>query len=247
MNGGVRGWFVTGTDTGVGKTRVAEALLRALRTSGRRAVGMKPVASGCRRTGLGLRNEDAERLLAAGSVSADYADVNPYAFEPPIAPHAAAARAGIGLDIGVVRRRFSRLAASAEWIVVEGAGGWYVPFDRHRLMSDVAHALALPVILVVGVRLGCINHALLTAAAIRDQDLVLAGWVANEVDPEFEARDETVAALRERMGAPCLARISFGAGAEPQPADGEILLARLLDAQPAQRAAPRVPDGDNPD
>ena len=239
MNAKVRGWFITGTDTGVGKTWVAEALLRALAQAGRRASGMKPVASGCRRTPLGLRSDDAERLMAAASVAADYADVNPYAFEPAIAPHTAAARVGIEMRLDVVQRHFERLAACADWIVVEGAGGWYVPFDRARTLSDAARALALPVILVVGVRLGCINHALLTAMAIRAAKLELAGWAANTVDPAFAppARAESIAALDERLGAPCLAVIPRAAAADEQHRCGEQMLNRLDEgAQAVARA-----------
>lgn len=228
MNAKARGWFVTGTDTGVGKTWVAEALLHALGRAGCRAAGMKPVASGCRRTPAGLRNEDAERLSAAASVAVDYVDVNPYAFEPPIAPHSAAARAGVEMKLETVQHHFARLGSRADWIVVEGAGGWYVPFDRTRTMSDVACALALPVILVVGIRLGCLNHALLTAAAIDAEGLEAAGWVANAIDPAFEApaREETIAALDARLGAPCLAVIPHRPG-DDQRRYGELMLNRF--------------------
>lgn len=203
MSADVRGWFVAGTDTGIGKTAVAEALLIALRQRGECAVGMKPVASGCRRTSAGWRSEDAERLQAAGNLPATYADINPYAFEPAIAPHVAAHRANVEIDLSVIASHYARLAAQADWIVVEGAGGWYVPVNHSRRMSDIARAIGLPVILVVGLRLGCINHALLTAAAIRADGLNLAAWIGNSIDPTFDSRDETVVALRERLAAPC--------------------------------------------
>lgn len=221
------GWFITGTDTGVGKTAVAEALLRALGRAGRRALGMKPVASGSRRTPAGLRNDDAERLQAAGSVAAEYADINPYAFEPAIAPHLAAAQAGVDMQLDVIQQRFGRLAAMADYIVMEGAGGWRVPIDRRYYMSDVARALGLPVVLVVGMRLGCINHALLTAEAIRVDGVRLAGWVANRIDPAFIA-DPTIDAIGERLGAPLAVVAPAAAGSDVWHVAGDALLARLL-------------------
>ena len=198
------GWFVTGTDTGVGKTLVAEVLLHALRARGLPAIGMKPVASGCRRSGPGLRSDDAESLIAASGVVAPYDDVNPYAFEPAIAPHLAALQP---LSIERIRGHFDRLRARAPYIVVEGVGGWAVPIGPKETMADVAAALALPVVLVVGLRLGCLNHALLTAQAIRGRGLTLAGWVANPVDPDMSHAEENIAALAERMSAPLVARL----------------------------------------
>lgn len=221
------GWFVTGTDTGVGKTCVAEAILQALGRRGLSAVGMKPVATGCRSTPQGLRSADAERIAAASSVAADYADINPYAFEPAIAPHAAAARAGVAMRMETVQHHFARLGARADWIVVEGAGGWLVPFDRARSLSHVAQALELPVILVVGIRLGCINHALLTDRAICADGLRLTGWVGNCMDAAVEAIDETLAALDERLSAPRLARVPYHAHEMPR-ACGDAMVGRLL-------------------
>lgn len=223
----IGGWFVTGTDTGVGKTCVAEALLQGLAHGGRRATGMKPVASGCRRTPAGLRSEDAERLQAAASVVADYIDTNPYALEAAIAPHLAAARAGTELRLDVVQHHFQRLAAAADWLVVEGVGGWRVPFDRTLYQSDVARVLGLPVILVVRLQLGCINHALLTAEAIRADGSNLAGWVANSIDATFAAGPETVAALRERIPASLLATVPPNAGPAEWRALGAALTERL--------------------
>lgn len=221
------GWFVTGTDTGVGKTSVAEALLRALSRQGLRAAGMKPVASGCERGAEGLRCADAVRLHAAGSIAVDYADVNPYAFEPAIAPHLAAARAGIEPELQVVQRHFARLRQSADWLVVEGAGGWNVPFNRRSTLGDVARSLGLPVILVVGVRLGCINHALLSARAIAADGLALAGWVGNCIDARFEGAEETLAALDERLAAIRLATFSFSTERDWR-ASGDAMLGHLL-------------------
>lgn len=224
------GWFVTGTDTGVGKTCVTEALLKALGRRGARAVGMKPVASGGTRTPEGFRVEDVARLAAASSVSVRDSDINAYAFEPAIAPHIAAAKAGVTMGFDAIEQQFSGLAARADWIVVEGAGGWDVPFDRTHTLADVARLLGLPVILVVGVRLGCINHALLTARAVRSDGQSLAGWVANRIDPTFDTANETIETLEARLGAPCLARVPF----EPDPLAwqrcGETMLTRLLPA-----------------
>ncbi len=197
-----RAWFITGTDTGVGKTLVSAALLTALVRAGRRAVGMKPVASGCELTPRGLRSADAEALRAAGNVAADYEDINPYALAVPTAPHLAAAAGGVQIDIGVIRAHYARLAARAEDVVVEGVGGWLVPINLTQSMADVARSLDLPVILVVGLRLGCLNHALLTQQAIAASGCRLAAWVANTL--EEGAPQGYVDALREQLSAPCL-------------------------------------------
>lgn len=223
----IGGWFVTGTDTGIGKTWLAEALLLALRAGGRRAAGMKPVASGCYRGPGGLRSEDAERLLAASGVAIDYQDVNPYAFEPPIAPHLAAAQVGVEMQLEIVQRHFGRVRAVADWVVVEGVGGWRVPFNRTLEMSDVARAFGLPAILVVGMRLGCVSHALLTATAMRADGVALAGWVANRIDPEFAAWEDTIAALEDRLATPLLGIVPPAATNE-QPRYGDAVLRRLL-------------------
>jgi len=197
-----RSWFVTGTDTGVGKTLVSAALLTALARSGRRVVGMKPVASGCDATPHGLRSADAEALRVAGNVAADYEAVNPYALAAPTAPHLAAAAAGVQIDLGSLRAQYARLAARADDVVVEGIGGWLVPINRTETMADVVRALDLPVILVVGMRLGCLNHALLTQRAIAASGCRLVAWVANALEGGMpEGYGE---ALTDRLGAPCL-------------------------------------------
>ncbi len=203
------GWFITGTDTGVGKTRVAESLLRALAQPGERAVGMKPVASGCRVTDAGRRSEDAERLLAAGNVPADYADVNPYTFLPAIAPHLAAHEENVEIGLPRILESFRRLRARADWIVVEGVGGWKVPLAERLMLADVARAMRLPVIVVVGLRLGCLNHALLTIEAIQRDDIPLAGWIANRIDPDMARAEDNIAALESRVAAPLLARFPY--------------------------------------
>ena len=197
-----RSWFVTGTDTGVGKTLMSAALLTALARTGRRVVGMKPVASGCDATPHGLRSADAEALRVAGNVAADYEAVNPYALAAPTAPHLAAAAAGVQIDLGSLRAQYARLAARADDVVVEGIGGWLVPINRTETMADVVRALDLPVILVVGMRLGCLNHALLTQRAIAASGCRLVAWVANALEGGMpEGYGE---ALTDRLGAPCL-------------------------------------------
>lgn len=205
-----RAWFITGTDTGVGKTLVSAALLAALARTSRRVVGMKPVASGCTATPLGLRSADAEILSAAGNVAADYDDVNPYALAMPTAPHLAAAAAGVQIKIATIRSHYARLAAYADNVVVEGVGGWLVPIDRTQTMADVVRDLELPVILVVGMRLGCLNHALLTERAIAASGCQMVAWVANS--PESSMPDGYVEALTDHLKAPCLGVIPYMAG-----------------------------------
>jgi dethiobiotin synthetase len=201
------GIFITGTDTGVGKTMVACAILHRLCRANVRAVGMKPVAAGTVLSGGAAANSDVLALERHGSVSAAREIINPYCFDAPIAPHIAARFAGVRIDLDVIAGRYAALAGLADVVVVEGAGGFCVPIDAASDMGHVAARLNTPVVLVVGVRLGCLNHALLTAAAIRQHGLRLAGWVANTLDADMLRIDENVAALRERLGAPLIARI----------------------------------------
>jgi len=201
-----RGLFVTGTDTGVGKTRVAVALIRALRAQGLRVAAMKPVAAG---HAPGELNEDVVALLQVANVDADVCDVNPYAFVEPIAPHIAAELAGVRIELDVVAAAYSRLAAAADVVVVEGAGGWRVPLTEHEDMADLAQRLGLPVVLVVGLRLGCLNHALLTAESVAHRRLPWAGWVGNHIEPAMPQAPENVAALHARLPGPCLGVQSF--------------------------------------
>ncbi len=203
------GYFVAGTDTGVGKTLIACALLHSLRARGTRAIGMKPVAAGCTRTADGLRNEDIEALRLASSEALSADAINCYAFEAAIAPHLAAGRKGVEMDIGTIERRFSELAARFDAVVVEGAGGWLVPLNEQETLADLVVRLRLPVILVVGMRLGCLNHALLTAEAIEKRGLSLAGWVANQIDPQMQCFEQNVDALRTRIAAPLLTVARF--------------------------------------
>ncbi|MGA8033922.1 MAG: dethiobiotin synthase [Casimicrobiaceae bacterium] len=203
-----KGVFVTGTDTGVGKTFVAATLLRGFCDSGLRAVGMKPVAAGIE-PGCAV-NADVAVLEEAGNVDAPLMDRNPYAFAAPIAPHLAAALEGRVIDIGVISLAYGRLAAVSDAVVVEGAGGALVPLDERRDMLDIAAALGLPVLLVVGMRLGCLNHALLSALAIRARGLTLAGWVANRLPPEMPHAEANIDTLARRFGVAPIA--TFGAG-----------------------------------
>ena len=194
----MRGCFVAGTDTEVGKTWVASALVHRWRSAGHRVAVLKPVAAGCEDRGAGLRNVDAEQLLAVSGSGQDYASVNPYAFAPPISPHLAARDAGVQVDVPALAAHAAGLLERHDRLVVEGAGGWLCPIGEDATLEDLALALRLPVLLVVGLRLGCLNHALLSAARIVDCGLPLAGWVATPVDPAMARAADNVASLRER-------------------------------------------------
>ena len=198
------GVFVSGTDTGIGKTHVSCALLRCLRARGVAAVGMKPVASGSRETAAGQRNEDAEALIAAGGFTGDYADINPYVFADPIAPHLAAGDSATGISIERIRAAHARLGAGNDFVVAEGVGGWLAPLGDELMQADVVRGLDLPVLLVVGLRLGCINHALLSARAIEADGCRLLGWVGNRVDPAMLRVEDNIKTLRQRIHAPLL-------------------------------------------
>jgi len=217
------GYFITGTDTGVGKTLIACALLHAFARSGKSVVGMKPVAAGCD----ALLCEDVAALRAASTVDAPREWVNPYALPAPVAPHLAAQQAGIALEIAPMLNAFRQLQALADVVIVEGVGGWLVPFNATQSSADLAQQLGLPVILVVGMRLGCLNHALLTAQAIRAQGLQLAGWVANRIDPEMALCDENVQALQARLDAPLLGSVPHNAAPEARAVAALLDLSRL--------------------
>lgn len=203
------GCFVTGTDTGVGKTLVSTGLLHALAPHHRRVVGMKPVAAGVVPWGEDWASEDVIALRSASTLAVAPELDNPVLLLDPLSPHIAAERAGVQIDIAAIVRSYQALAAEADAVVVEGAGGFHVPLTDTQTGADLAQALALPVVLVVGLRLGCLSHALLTAEAIRARGLVLVGWVANRVDPEMEAADENIAYLRARLGVPLLAEVPY--------------------------------------
>ena len=199
------GYFITGTDTGVGKTVITLGLMQYLQQQGKTVAAMKPVASGCEQTAEGLRNEDAVQLLQQSSICLDYDQVNPYAFEPAIAPHIAAAQSGIRIEPGKIQQIYAALTGQADCVLVEGAGGWQVPLHDSATMADLAVQLGLDVILVVAIRLGCLNHALLTTAAIQSSGLKLAGWVANCLPSmQAEAADENINTLKSRIYAPLL-------------------------------------------
>ncbi len=223
-----RGYFVAGTDTGVGKTLVTAALLRTARAHGLRARGLKPVAAGCVRSAQGLVNDDALLLLEhSGDARLGYAQVNPVALEPAIAPHIAAAEVGLRLSAAELAGHVRALAdaGAADVLLLEGAGGWYVPLNERETMADIARLAGWPVILVVGMRLGCLSHALLTAEAVRGAGLALAGWVANAVDPQMQRLAENIATLDERLAALRLGSVPWlGERATPETA------ARYLDA-----------------
>lgn len=202
-------WFVTGTDTGIGKTFVAAGLLAAARARGLSTLGLKPVAAGCEQRAGRWGNEDAWELQQQSSVQPDYATVNPLALREPMAPHIAAEREGRRLDLSALAVHCRARFGQAQFGVIEGAGGWLVPLNADSTLADLASELGCGVVLVVGMRLGCINHALLTAAAIGAAGLPLAGWVANHIDPAMDVQDENVATLTDRLRAPLLGRVPW--------------------------------------
>lgn len=225
--------FVTGTDTGIGKTHVSAALLRSLRSRGIAAVGMKPVASGCDQTADGLRNEDALALIAAADGGPRYEDVNPYAFADPIAPHLAAADAGIVVDPQRIAECFGRLRADADLVVVEGVGGWLAPLGDALMQADLVRLLGLRVVFVVGLRLGCLNHALLSVRAVEADGCELIGWIGNAIDPDMARRDDNIATLQARIQAPLLAVVQHGLGTAPLIGAHDMAIDPLLAAMRA--------------
>ena len=203
------GFYVTGTDTGIGKTIASTALLHALRSQRMRATGMKPVASGCEPSAAGWRNEDALALLAASDPQPLYADLNPYALPLPLAPEIAAREADVAIRLDTLVSAFQRLQDLADAVVVEGVGGWSAPLSATLDQVDLVRVLRLPVVMVVGMRLGCINHARLTARAIAADGCELVGWIANHMDPDMQRQDENFELLRMRLQAPCWGRLPF--------------------------------------
>jgi dethiobiotin synthetase len=212
--GGARGVFVTGTDTGVGKTFVAARMIRALAREGLRVAGMKPVAAGAHRTSEGLlRNGDALALAAASNVSIPYEIINPYCFLAPVSPHIAAGDEGVTIETRVILGHFEKLSTLADFIVVEGAGGWFVPISPSQTMADVALALSLPVLLVVGLRLGCLNHSLLSQRAIEASGAEFAGWIGNGITPKLDRAAENLATLESLLRCAPLGVFEFDRGA----------------------------------
>lgn len=227
-------FFVTGTDTDSGKTLVSTALLSAFNREAARAgasrlsLGVKPVASGCEITEKGLRNSDALKLMSASSLKLSYEQVNPISFEPAIAPHIAAQQLGVNLSPEAILAKLDRAAfAQADFCLIEGAGGWRLPLGEGRYLSELVQQLNLPVIIVVGMKLGCLNHAVLTQEAILADGLSIAGWVANCVDPNMSVFEENLASLRQLMQSPCLGCVPFLAEPNAQNAANYIDLAPL--------------------
>ncbi len=208
------GFFITGTDTDVGKTHVASQIIKAFAQSGVAVSGFKPVASGAEWSAGRWQNSDALSLLDAASVTLPYEVVNPYCFEPAIAPHIAAKQAGVTIDQQQITALYKQHEAASELVIVEGAGGWKVPLADELSFDDVALTLGLPVILVVGMKLGCINHALLTEEAILNKGCRLAGWVANSTTANFEQLQDNMDALKKRMQSPCIGAFSYKDSAE---------------------------------
>jgi dethiobiotin synthetase len=204
-----RGVFITGTDTGVGKTVYACRLLETLGRKGLRAVGMKPVASGAGLLDGNCRNADALAMMKAAPHPVPYERCNPYCFESAIAPHLAAQLEGAVIELSVIRHVYKQLAAEADFVVVEGVGGWQVPLNERETVADLVRLLDLPVILVVGIRLGCISHALLSADSINRHQGQLLGWVANVIDRQMPCRAQTIAAIESRLSVPLLDVIEF--------------------------------------
>ena len=204
-----QGIFITGTDTGCGKTEITLGLMHRLQQTGRLVLGMKPVASGCDSTAEGLRNPDALRIQQQCSLMIPYDLVNPFAFAPAIAPHLAAAQAGEPIRVERILTSYDELADRSDCLLVEGLGGWRVPLGPHLTLPDLVRAMDLPVILVVGLRLGCLNHALLTQESILHAGLELRGWIANQIDPHMQAREENLETLRSWLYAPCLGVVPY--------------------------------------
>lgn len=202
-------YFVTGTDTAVGKTLLAAGLLSAAANRGLTTLGLKPVAAGCVSIDGQWMNDDARELQQLSNINPDYDTVNPVALHDPMAPHIAAMQEGTTLDASKLAEHCRSLLPAADFVVIEGAGGWQVPLNDTQTMADLALSVNCPVILIVGMRLGCINHALLTAAAIKQQGLPLAGWIANHVDPAMAAQEENVVTLQTRLPAPLIGRVPF--------------------------------------
>ncbi|MEN8204644.1 MAG: dethiobiotin synthase [Pseudomonadota bacterium] len=198
------GYFVTGTDTGVGKTTVTLGLMQALQQQGRSVAAMKPVATGCGLTAAGLRNADALQLQQQASANLDYERLNPYAFAPAIAPHIAAKQAGIIIETSKIINEYNKTADAVDFVLVEGVGGWQVPLNEDETLADLARLLDLDVIMVVGIRLGCMNHALLTAESIAAAGCMLVGWVANQLPSSPEGAQENIKSLKSRISSPLL-------------------------------------------
>ncbi len=225
----MRGVFVTGTDTEIGKTFCSVALVEAAVAAGLRVAVMKPVAAGAARTPRGLRNDDALALIAAAGTTAPYEQVNPYCFEAAVAPHLAARDTDCTVDLAQILAQCERLSVNADWLLVEGAGGWFAPLgDEHRI-AELAQALGLPVVLIVGMRLGCLNHAQLTHAAILAAGLPFAGWIANALTPDMPRFEQNCDTLTERLGRPPLAVMPYKPGTAARARAARSAVSQLLE------------------
>lgn len=203
------GIFITGTDTGIGKTIASCAVMHELAKQGYKVAGMKPIASGARFQNGQLQNEDALALIQHANISVDYQQVNPYCFEPAIAPHIAAEQAGVDIDISIIQESYLELSKQSDWVVVEGMGGWLVPINQEQVVADIALELQLPVILVVGLRLGCINHALLTMDSMKAKNINIMGWIANSVDSNLTAKEKIIKTLQNKLDSTCLGYLPY--------------------------------------
>lgn len=204
-----RGYFITGTDTEIGKTLVTRVLMTAIKNQGKHVAGMKPVACGCKETMDGLRNQDALMLMQHNSHDHDYRLINPYAFAPPIAPQFAAVETGTVIDLNKIVSAYKLLACEADYLFVEGIGGWCVPLDDDTMLVDLVRILDLSVILVAGLRLGCINHTLLSVRSILEDGMKLSGWIANRIDPDYLNIKQTLICLEKKIPAPLVGYIEY--------------------------------------
>jgi dethiobiotin synthetase len=223
-----KGLFITGTDTGIGKTRVTLSLMEELKKQGHRVAGMKPIASGAILKNEKLVNEDAELILRSCSKQTDYELINPTVFELPVSPHIAASKANEIIDLDLINASYSQLASKNDIVIVEGVGGWRVPLSADTTLADLVRKLDLPVMLVVGLRLGCINHAILTAEAIKADGLSLHGWVSNQVEKDYLFAEDTINTLKISLSCPYMASFSFNDAFEP--ADRFVWSNLLLDS-----------------
>ncbi len=211
-----RGLFITGTDTDVGKTAISAALIHGFEAQGESVATFKPIAAGCEPTPAGLRNSDALTLMQQSSVHLDYNSVNPYAFEPAIAPHIAAQEAEVEIDPDHIKELLDQISRQANRVIVEGAGGWQVPLDDFLTFADLAELIAYPVILVIGMRLGCLNHALLTADAIYSRNVPIGGWIANCIDPNMLRLEENIETLKRHIAFPYLGTVPWMDHPQPE-------------------------------
>ncbi len=223
--------FIAGTDTDVGKTVASKAILQAIASKGYTTIGFKPVAAGCDRTEHGLRNSDALHLMKAATQEMPYEDVNPYALELPASPHIAAKHDNLEIDYQVISDKLKYLKSKADTVLVEGAGGWRVPVSDTDCLSSWVKQEKLPVVLVVGVKLGCLSHALLTAESIEADGLNIVGWVANRINPGTEHYAEIIEVLEKRLNAPKLGEIPYVPSAKRSELGKYINLEPLMEAE----------------